>query len=76
MFIVIIDMDQQGVEGGSRKFLGMTDDWELAPFDTREEIVELKKEHNMGVFNWLVININTDPPVSIINPIYSLEVLE
>ena len=76
MYIVIIDMDQSGVPHGSRKFLGMTDDWEMAPFDTREEIVLLKEKHSMGVFTWLVININTDPPVSMINPRYSLEILK
>ena len=74
MYVVIIDMDQSGVKGGSRRFLGMTDDWELAPFNTLEEIKELKKDHGMGVFTWLVIHINTDPTI-MTEPLHSLIVL-
>lgn len=76
MYIVIIDMDQSGIPHGSRKFLGMTDDWEMAPFNTLEEIVLLKEKHSMGEFTWLVIKVNTGPPVSMINPPYELEVLK
>ena len=70
MYVVIIDMDQPE----NRRFLGMTDDWELAPFDTLEEIKELKKDHGMGVFTWLVIHVNTDPTI-MTDPPYSMTVL-
>lgn len=74
MYIVIIDKDQSGVPNGNRMFLGMTDDWEMAPFDTLEEIVLLKEKHSMGVFTWLVIDISENP-VDMTKPPYSLQVL-
>jgi len=54
-YIVIVDMDQPGI----RKFVGLENEngFELAEFDTLDEVKELKEKHHLGVFEWMAIGV-------------------
>ena len=54
---MIVDMDQPGV----RKFVPFYDEnggeMEVTQFESLDEIRELKQRHNLGVFSWVVVDM-------------------
>ena len=57
-YVVIVDMDQPGIH----RFVGIENEnnFELAEFDTVQEVEALQGEHPLGVFEWLVIGVKDD----------------
>ena len=57
-YIAIVDMDQPG----HHVFVGIENEnnFELAEFDTVQEIETLQGEHPLGVFEWLIIGVKDD----------------
>lgn len=57
-YIAIVDMDQPG----HHVFVGIENEneFELAEFDTIQEIKTLKDEHSLGVFEWMIIGVKDD----------------
>lgn len=54
MFIVIVYMNQPGHQ--MYVPLMNENDWEMAEFDKIGDIIQLKANHTLGVFNWLAID--------------------
>ena len=51
-FVVIVDMESQVIG-----IVNENEEWELAIFESVEEIEELKKEHGLSMFDWHVLNL-------------------